>query len=384
MINRAPDNREYGTRAIATFWLLATLLHAQGAVAGANDGRFYVLPMASYVLADDARSTDDAYGGALSIGRRLTEYVAVEISGSYLDYGSVAPASTGLLCNTLNLGCPESQDFDLHGGGLGLNLYPFQGNLYLHMQALAGNHGHYSAGLGYEIGGFGETSFVVEALYQSADNIEEPRINAGLKFPFGNAAAPPSPAPAPAPEPMPEPEPEPVRVVAAPCAITGPDGPVDLSGCETGDTVLLEGVTFALDSATLDPEAAQTLDRVAQALDERQDLRIEVRGHTDSSASERYNDRLSLRRAEAVKHYLASQDVTEDRIAVRGFGESEPVAGNNTPAGRAQNRRAELHVLEADATLREDEASAADDAASPSAADRPETGSDDPMGESRP
>ena len=332
------------TATIGLAWL-ALLLPASGAAAD-YDSRYYVMPMASYVFADDERHTDDGYGAALAVGRRLTEYMAVELSASYLDYGDVDPEESGLLCGGLGVACPDGGDFDLYGGGLGLNLYPFAGNLYLHLQALAGNHGHYSGGLGYEMGSFGNMSFVVEALYQSAADVEEPRINLGLKLPFGAATAVAAAAP-PAPEPMPEPEPEPVRVVEAPCAITGPDGPVDLSGCEQDDTIVLEGVNFAVDSTEFDESARRTLERVAEALVvERPDLKVEIRGHTDDSASEAYNDDLSSRRAKAVKQRLVSLGVAEGRMSVRGFGELQPIDDNDTAEGRAANRRAELHVVE--------------------------------------
>lgn len=350
MTSNITNNRSRGctraaTRSAAS---IAMLLLPLGAVADYDD-RYYALPMASYVFADDERHTDNGYGAALSFGRRVTDYVAIELSASYLDYGSVDAQNGGLLCNGLGVACPDNEDFDLYGGGLGLNLYPFAGNLYVHLQALAGNHGHYSGGLGYEFGGLGGMSIVAEALYQSAADVEEPRINLGLKFPFGSAAATP---PRPEPEPLPEPEPEPVRVVEAPCAISPPDAAVDLSGCEEGETIVLEGVTFALDSAELDAEAQRTLQRAAEALvTERPDLRVEIRGHTDSTASESYNQDLSLRRAQAVKQRLASLGVATERMSVRGFGESQPIADNDTREGRAMNRRVELHVDEADPTL---------------------------------
>ncbi|MHA7833947.1 MAG: hypothetical protein ACX94A_05645, partial [Algiphilus sp.] len=218
-------------------------------VAGASEAGNYIAPMASYVFADDERGTDDAYGGAVAIGRRLTPYMGVELRASYLDYGEVKEGlSFG--CENFGNNCPD--DIELYGGGLGLNLYPFRGNLYVHAEALAGNHAHYSGGLGYAFGNvIGGLSFVIEALYQSADDFDEPRINAGMLLPFGRKAEAPPPAPSPAPPPLPEPPREPVRVVEAPCAVSAPDDVVDLAGCKVGDTILLEGVYFAVDSAQL-------------------------------------------------------------------------------------------------------------------------------------
>lgn len=317
-------------------------------LAGASEAGNYFAPMASYVFADDERGTDDAYGGALAIGRRLTPYMGVELRASYLDYGDVKEGLS-FACENFGNNCPD--DIELYGGGVGLNLYPFRGHLYVHAEALAGNHAHFSGGLGYAFGNvFGGLSVVIEALYQSADGVDEPRLNAGLLLPFGRESKAARPAPMPTPEPasLPEPPPEPVRVVEAPCAVSGPGKVVELSGCEVGDTILLEGVYFAIDSTKLNDTASQTLDRVAAALTERDDLKVEVRGHTDSTASDAYNLRLSLRRAEAIRDDLVDAGIDAARLSVEGLGESQPAASNDTEKGRARNRRAELHVLKAD------------------------------------
>ena len=71
---------------------------------------------------------------------------------------------------------------------------------------------------------------------------------------------------------------------------------------------------------------------------------LEVDGYTDSIGSDAYNEKLSLRRANAVKEYLQQHGVAASRMTVKGFGKSNPVASNATPEGRAQNRRVELVV----------------------------------------
>ena len=71
---------------------------------------------------------------------------------------------------------------------------------------------------------------------------------------------------------------------------------------------------------------------------------IDIIGHTDSRGSEAYNQRLSMRRAAAVRDYIVSQGIKADIIDVGGMGESDPIASNDTEAGRAQNRRVEIHV----------------------------------------
>jgi outer membrane protein OmpA-like peptidoglycan-associated protein len=75
-----------------------------------------------------------------------------------------------------------------------------------------------------------------------------------------------------------------------------------------------------------------------------QGLRLQVEGHTDSIGTDEYNRRLSEQRAEAVRDYLVAQGISSEAITSSGFGKSEPVASNDTPEGRQQNRRVELVV----------------------------------------
>jgi OOP family OmpA-OmpF porin len=89
-----------------------------------------------------------------------------------------------------------------------------------------------------------------------------------------------------------------------------------------------------------------TLDRVARSLLDWPEVRVEVAGHTDSIGTEEYNEDLSYRRARAVKDYLVSEGVAADRMDVRGFGESRPIADNASEDGRAKNRRVELVKLD--------------------------------------
>ncbi len=103
-------------------------------------------------------------------------------------------------------------------------------------------------------------------------------------------------------------------------------------------------VLFAFDSAELTPAARATLDGVLDKL-RADDVRgIKVDGHTDSVGSDAYNQGLSERRAASVVSYLISQGVAAHKLTSHGFGESRPVADNDSDAGRAQNRRVEIHV----------------------------------------
>ncbi len=103
-------------------------------------------------------------------------------------------------------------------------------------------------------------------------------------------------------------------------------------------------ILFETDSADLKPEAVVDIVKVGDILAKYSDDRIRVEGHTDSVGSEAHNRELSLRRADAVKKILLGRGVQEAQISATGLGESHPVADNKTAAGRAANRRVELHI----------------------------------------
>lgn len=86
------------------------------------------------------------------------------------------------------------------------------------------------------------------------------------------------------------------------------------------------------------------LDVVVKVLKADTALQISIEGHTDNKGNAAFNQKLSAKRAEAVKKYLIKKGVAESRIAAQGFGDSKPIATNVTPAGRAKNRRVELHL----------------------------------------
>jgi outer membrane protein OmpA-like peptidoglycan-associated protein len=111
-----------------------------------------------------------------------------------------------------------------------------------------------------------------------------------------------------------------------------------------GLIVNVSDVLFDTAQSTLKPGAREKLARVAGILATHPDLKIEVEGHTDSVGSDDYNQRLSERRAESVRAYLVQQKIPPAAVDAKGFGESRPVASNDTTAGRQQNRRVELVV----------------------------------------
>ena len=105
------------------------------------------------------------------------------------------------------------------------------------------------------------------------------------------------------------------------------------------------GILFATNSSTLNTASRTSLDKFATSLLNNPDTDVKIYGHTDSTGSDAINNPLSQRRAESVYNYLISKGVTGARMASQGFGSSQPVADNNTVAGRSQNRRVEVFIL---------------------------------------
>ena len=111
------------------------------------------------------------------------------------------------------------------------------------------------------------------------------------------------------------------------------------------DTLLIRfdsDVLFAVDSAALTGGARSSLDEVGEVINEYDKTAVVVQGHTDSTGSEQHNQELSDRRANSVRGYLVDRGVDDARIAAIGYGETYPVADNDTAAGRQQNRRVNI------------------------------------------
>ncbi len=114
---------------------------------------------------------------------------------------------------------------------------------------------------------------------------------------------------------------------------------------ETEITIRMAGsVLFDFDSDRIRPDAERSLEQVAGILRDIPDRPVRIEGHTDSIASEAYNQRLSERRAESVRRWLVHHGIDAKRLEAIGFGETKPIADNATPEGRQQNRRVEIVI----------------------------------------
>ena len=350
--------------------LVTTAVLASPLASAQTDDRLYVAPMATYALADDDRHTDDGIGGTLAVGIPLGQSVDFELRGTFVNYK----------------GDDGFEDMDLGGGGIGVNAFLFGrsngSGLYLHGDVMGGDETMFNLGLGYDLALGKYFGIRAEALYHmesrsdtSEQDFKEPLFNLGVRIPFGKL-----------PEPPPPPAPPPVVVVPVqpppPVCSNGLDDdgdglvdfpadkgcesaddgdetdpppkcvapeagmPVSLDGCGVGDTIVLRGVNFEFDKSTLTVNAKTLLDGVVEALNKRPDIKVEIGGHTDAKGSDEYNAALSDRRAKSVKTYLVKQGIASTRMSSKGYGESMPVATNDSDEGRELNRRVELKVTE--------------------------------------
>ena len=121
---------------------------------------------------------------------------------------------------------------------------------------------------------------------------------------------------------------------------------LSLSRVKRGAKLSFESIQFRFGSANLEQSSLGTLDKMLGMLKENLSVKIEIAGHTDSTGPEEVNQTLSELRAEAVAHWLIMNGISSKRIVTKGYGESKPVADNETEEGRRKNRRTEVRILE--------------------------------------
>jgi len=123
------------------------------------------------------------------------------------------------------------------------------------------------------------------------------------------------------------------------------------------DITFDSGFLFDFDKSGLKSDTKVNLDKLAAILQKYPDTNIVIAGHTDSTGDDNYNMDLSKKRANAVSDYLAIQNVNRNRVTVNWFGETKPIASNETKEGRIQNRRVEI-AISANEKLRQEAAKA--------------------------
>jgi OOP family OmpA-OmpF porin len=153
--------------------------------------------------------------------------------------------------------------------------------------------------------------------------------------PVFRCGTPEAPAP-PVVEKEPEPPPPPPEPPPPPPKVEVKDDKIELN----------EKVNFETGKATLLPASETLLDEVAQVLTDHPELqKVRIEGHTDNQGGAAYNQKLSDKRAKAVREYLVKKGIDGKRLESKGFGLKKPLGDNKTPEGREQNRRVELHIV---------------------------------------
>ncbi len=120
---------------------------------------------------------------------------------------------------------------------------------------------------------------------------------------------------------------------------------VALKQIDIGQSIVLKNIFFDFDKATIRMESAGELDRLIKLLTENPTLKIELGSHTDSKGSDDYNQKLSQSRSQSVVTYLIGKGISTDRLVAKGYGETVPVATNDTEVGRQENRRTDFKIL---------------------------------------
>jgi OmpA-OmpF porin, OOP family len=330
---------------------------ASGAPVGDDTGSLYISPLVQYSLMDPRRDSKDTFGYQVGLGDNFAPHAALEFNYSTLSSklkgfsSSFGPSEKlrALSLDALFKFLPPSSRFHpyaLVGAGELTDAIGGHGPDNESWLAEAGLG--VLAGLGNQTGST-RLQFRAEAKYRwqftqhaayIPNNPGDVLFGVGLQLSFGNPTPPPPVAAAPPPPPPPPPPPAPPP---PPC--NAPAGfKVDENCRIIEQSVIVRAVDFEYNSSQLTAPAQQTLDEVAAALASQPELNIEVQGYTDSTGPAAYNLHLSQRRADAVKSYLVSKGVSASALTAKGYGKSNPIAGNDTTEGRALNRRVAFEV----------------------------------------
>lgn len=335
------------------FCLLISL-SAVFSVSNAAEGQWYLAPGVQWMDFDGDTGLDDSMGFFAGLGFQLTDRLGVELSSFELDADLDTGGDVDLdhfkvdLLYDLVGGDSNWRPFVV--GGLGNTDFGGRDNTVF----------DFGAGLKYWLNDSWQFRTALRSYTYIASDQPDPDwgIDASLVYYFGGNAnrstastsAPASPAPAAPSRPTPAPTPsiqDADRDGVADADDQCPDTPrnyaVDADGCpipveEVARVELL--VNFEFDRDEVQQRYYQEIEQVANFMEQYPDTIVELEGHTDSVGTEAYNQDLSQRRANAVRQVMIERfGVPASRVSAEGFGESQPVASNDTAAGRAQNRR---------------------------------------------
>jgi OOP family OmpA-OmpF porin len=319
--------------------LVASSALTLGTAAMADEGQFYIAPGVQWLDFDSERLLDNEAGFTLGLGYDFTNQLSGEINVFDMDLDGVGPDDDVF-----------HYRFDL--------LYAFErqmGSLRPFFVA-GGGHNDFSqneetvwdAGVGvkFQI----NDNLVLRTALRKFWGMDEHRhdygIDMALVYRFGGNAAPAPRAAAPAPAAAPaDADRDGVVDASDACLDTPGTHRVDSRGCSIPVQEVARislNVQFDFDQSVVKPEFTDEIQEVADFLRQYPDTVASLEGHTDAMGTDEYNQSLSQRRVDAVRQVLINQfGIAANRVRAQGFGESRPVASNDTADGRAQNRRVE-------------------------------------------
>ena len=121
---------------------------------------------------------------------------------------------------------------------------------------------------------------------------------------------------------------------------------IKLKKIKIGKSIVLRNIFFDYNKFTIRPESQSELDRLVILMNENPQIKVEISGHTDNVGGDAYNLELSDNRAKAVVDHLVNEGIAQERLIYKGYGESQPIASNDIPEGRQENRRTEFKIIE--------------------------------------
>ena len=333
----------------------------------AAEGDWYLAPSLAYTDDDGDRKIDDSLAGMqLQVGREMGRRFSLEGLLGYHDIdGFPGQKHLEVGINAVGNFLPDSRFSPYVIGGLGflradVGEPDFGG---LPPAGTTESSATATAGLGLRVK-FGDSPWSMRAEWRlrrtldSDDTLTDQVGTIGVQYSFGGGAERSAPASIVPVEPVPDAETvqeaEPVADVSLDtdgdgitddrdqCPDTVAGAGVDAKGCEV---IRLKNVYFDTESSKLSAAAQRKLDAAAEILARHAHVKVDIAGHADSRGPKDYNMALSERRAAAVRDYLQQKGIDPARMTVRGYGESRPVASNDTVQGQAENRRVELHAM---------------------------------------
>ncbi|CBA15086.1 OmpA family protein [Xanthomonas albilineans] len=359
---------------ILTAALLGGLAVAQAASAQEFDDRWYLTGAAGFNFQDVHRHTNDAPFVTLGLGKFINPNWSLDGELNYQNPNF--KANEDLNWSQYGVSVDLRRHFIQEGRGW--NPYVLFGAGYQRAEESFDTHGPVSPGkrkdgnFAAKVGAGLQTTFdkhiAVRAEVAYRADFDDKSVAAPSRNWFGDALAsvgvviPLGPAPS---APVPPPPPPPVAPSCADkdddgdgvnncddkCPDSKPGQTVGPDGCPVPVSIDLKGVNFDFNKSTLRPDAIGLLNEAVGILNSYPDLKVQVAGHTDSIGSDKYNQKLSERRARVVYDYLVKHGVDASRLdGPIGYGKTRPIApntnpdGSDNPEGRAKNRRTELNV----------------------------------------